>query len=657
MVTRSFLAWITAAGVIAAGAARAHSGDAHAEPNAEPQILAPGYEPLKFTPPSPGSYALPPLGAAGDGEVLSVDGTPAALHDFLGDKVVVLSFMYASCSDVNGCPLATAVLHKLGRRVHETPEIASQLRLVSLSFDPGRDTPEVMRRYGSAHVHDGLDWQFLTTASEAQLRPILAAYGQSVQKEIDADGNELGTLAHLLRVFLIDPDRQIRNIYGVSFLHADTLLGDVETLLLERRARVAGAEVTAERSASVLRGPGDNRDGYESPDYRTRSLSLAARRGAPADLIGRARRAPLGLPAVPVPADNPLTREKVALGRKLFYDRRLSWNATFSCAMCHVPEQGFTSNEMATAVGIEGRTVRRNSPTLLNAAYFERLFHDGRETRLEQQIWGPLLAPNEMGNPSVGAVLAAIRATGEYQALFETAFPGRGIAIETLGMAIASYERTLVSGASAFDRWYYGKDDTALDAGAQRGFRLFTGKAGCSGCHSVGPETALFSDDELHNTGVGYAASMLGDTAPRRVLVAPGEYLALDRAVVAQVSGPVPNDLGRYEITRDPADRWKYRTPTLRNAALTAPYMHDGSLSTLAEVVAFYDRGGVPNPLLDPRVRPLGLSAGERADLVAFLESLTSGDVDALVADAFAAPVGDARGIDSQATADRRAQR
>jgi cytochrome c peroxidase len=309
--------------------------------------------------------------------------------------------------------------------------------------------------------------------------------------------------------------------------------------------------------------------------------------------------------------------------------------------MCHIPEQGFTNNELATAVGIEGRTVRRNAPSVYNVAYPERLFHDGRETRLEHQVWAPLLAHNEMGNPSIGSVLERIAGLRDYDGLFEAAFRERGLALETLGMALASYQRTLVSGDSPFDRWHYGGDPSAVSESARRGFGLFTGKAACSVCHPLGADHALFSDGAFHNTGVGYATSMGATSRVQRVQVAPGRYLEVDRAIVDRVSETPPSDLGLYEITQDPADRWRYRTPTLRNVALTAPYMHDGSLATLRDVVAFYDRGGVPNEVLDPLIRPLGLGAAEIDDLVAFLESLTGSDVDTLVADAFAAPVGE----------------
>jgi cytochrome c peroxidase len=364
---------------------------------------------------------------------------------------------------------------------------------------------------------------------------------------------------------------------------------------------------------------------------------LATRRGKAANLIERLSQSQLGLPPLPIPPDNPLTASKVALGRKLFYDRRLSLNRTLSCAMCHVPEQGFANNELSTAVGIEGRTVRRNSPTILNVGYAKRLFHDGRESRLENQVWGPLLARNEMGNPSIGAVIKRIREIEPYEALFEEAFPGRGLAIETLGRAFASYERTLVSGGSAFDEWRYAGDASAMSGDATAGFGLFAGKAGCIACHPVGSDWTLFTDGEMHNTGVGYGASMFDGADERRVQLAPGEYVSVASDLIAQVSEPVPDDLGLYEITQDPADRWKYKTPSLRNVALTAPYMHNGSIRTLREVVEFYNRGGVPNELLDSRIRPLGLSNGEIGQLVAYLRSLTGGDVDLLVSDAFSA--------------------
>ena len=171
--------------------------------------------------------------------------------------------------------------------------------------------------------------------------------------------------------------------------------------------------------------------------------------GEPADLLAAITTPPLGLPAMALPRRNPPTEAKIALGRKLFFDRRLSFNRTLSCAMCHVPEQGFTQYELKTPVGIEGRFVKRNSPTLLNVGYRTTLFHDGREATLENQVWQPLLKSNEMANPSIGFVLATIRDARDYEGLFEAAFD-QGLTAETVGMALASYQRGLVAADSPF---------------------------------------------------------------------------------------------------------------------------------------------------------------------------------------------------------------
>jgi len=198
----------------------------------------------------------------------------------------------------------------------------------------------------------------------------------------------------------------------------------------------------------------------------------------------------------------------------------------------------------------------------------------------------------------------------------------------------------LVSANSPFDRWYYGAEREAMSADQQAGFRLFTGKANCSACHILSTDSALFTDQLMHNTGIGYQRSMSGTPAETRVQIAPGEHITVRGDVVADASEPAPNDLGLYEITENPDDRWKYRTPTLRNITLTAPYMHNGSISSLEEVVAFYNAGGIRNELLDPLIRPLKLSAVESNQLLAFLNALTGDNADALVADAFAVPVG-----------------
>ncbi len=413
---------------------------------------------------------------------------------------------------------------------------------------------------------------------------------------------------------------------SLSLIFITTSLGLADTPELQNRA---------------IFGPGDVKHGYESADYTTDTLDLLNRIGKEAELIEFARRPPLGLPPVPVPADNPLTTEKILLGRKLFFDRRLSINNTFSCAMCHIPEQGFTNNEMETAVGVEGRSGKRNTPTVYNTAYLSRIFHDGRESTLEQQVWAPFLARNEMANPSIGYVINKIRVIDEYDGLFEEAFNGRGPTMETIGMALASYQRTLNAADSPFDRWYYGKEKDAISEQAKRGFEIFTGKGACSACHLVQNEHALFTDDRLHNTGLGYEVSMGRDSGTTRVQLAPGIFTELDNSVIESVSRFKENDLGLYEVTEDPNDRWKFRTPSLRNVTLTAPYMHNGSFHTLREVMDFYNQGGIPNELLSPLIRPLNLTESEIDDLLAFLESLTGGNVPALVADAFAAPIGD----------------
>lgn len=348
---------------------------------------------------------------------------------------------------------------------------------------------------------------------------------------------------------------------------------------------------------------------------------------------GPATPAALGLPSLTVPADNPVTPAKAELGRRLFTDRRLSPNGTMSCAMCHVPEQGFSAHELATAVGIEGRSVRRNAPTVLNVGWQQRLFHDGREVSLEDQVWGPLLAPNEMGNPSIGYVLDRVRSLRDYDGMFERAFGGKGVSAERLGAALATYERTLVAAGSPFDRWRYGGDASAIGGLERRGFEVFAGRGRCATCHRVGGRVALFTDHGFHNTGVGWRrAARARAPEPTRVMLAPGVFADLDPRTLASFSEPPAPDAGRYEITLDPADRWAYKTPSLRNVALTAPYMHDGSLATLEAVVDFYDAGGIDNPGKSPLVSRLGLTAEERAALGAFLRALTSGAVEQLSA-------------------------
>ncbi len=627
-----------------------HADKPHEDANAAPIILAPGYEKLDFPAPAPGSYALPVIGEAGNGNLLTSSNQSTTLHTLLTDKISVLSFIYRACDDVNGCPLATYVLHQIQQKLAADSALHDRVQLLSVSFDPVYDTPEAMQAYRDRFSDSPINWQFLTTASTSELDPLLEAYDQSLSRRDDGSNQ----INHMLRVFLIDESRQVRNIFSSSLLHADTLISDIKTLVLGTTANtpsvnensrstaqtLVAAAVPVETTTAIQLPSNDARTGYADGSY-TSNTKAVIKGGTSADLWQHATSPILGLPALPGASD--MSRESIELGKQLFFDRRLSINNTFSCAMCHIPQQGFTVNEMATAVGVEGRTVKRNAPSLLNVGYLSRLFHDGRESRLEQQVWSPLLAHNEMANPSIGYVLDKIAAIDSYSEQFERLYGQSQPTMETLGKAMSDYQRSLVAGASSFDRWRYGNESDALTSQAQLGYTLFTGKAQCSQCHTLQAESALFTDELWHNTGIGYTRSMKQHDEPHPVTLAPGVTLMVDPAVYADAAEEPPNDLGLYEVTQNPDDRWKFRTPSLRNVALTAPYMHDGSLATLKNVIEFYVRGGDDNELLSPLIKPLELSQDEQSALVHFLQSLTSPDVPMLVSDALATPVGDVR--------------
>lgn len=342
---------------------------------------------------------------------------------------------------------------------------------------------------------------------------------------------------------------------------------------------------------------------------------------------------PLGLPTpLPVPEDNQVTPEKVELGRRLFFDRRLSPNNTMSCAMCHVPAQGFTVNELRLAVGINGKTGKRNAPSLYNVAYQRLLFHDGREFTLEDQIISPLTNPVEMGNPSMGYVVDKVRRLPGYEEQFRQVF-GKGVSVETLGKAIASYERTLLSANSPFDRWYFAGDASAVSEEVKAGFDIFMGKGRCASCHPVGKDAALFTNHEFRNTGVAQLQLIPEKTVD--VDLGGGLVVQMPRAQIDEILTPPGKDLGRYEVTLDPTDLWHYKTPSLRNVALTAPYMHNGVLLTLEEVIEYYDRGGSGAEGQDARIRPLHLAPEEKRALLAFLHSLTGDNVDTLARETY----------------------
>lgn len=302
---------------------------------------------------------------------------------------------------------------------------------------------------------------------------------------------------------------------------------------------------------------------------------------------------PLGLPPVPAPADNPPTAETIALGRRLFYDAKLSGDDTLSCANCHNPALDFTDG-LPTARGVRGQLGMRNTPTILNAVYNSMQFWDGRSPNLEDQSGGPIANPIEMAQ-SHEACSTKLNKDAGYRKAFEAAFGPGPIDIQKVEMAVAAFERTLISGNSPFDRYRFGGDKTAMSASAIRGLAIFEDKkrGNCATCHTIEKSYALFTDGKFHNLGAGMNAD--------------GEL----------------TDLGRYTQTHKDSDKGAFRTPSLRNVAKTAPYMHDGSKKTLKEVVDFYVGGGNSNPQLDSEIKELHLSAQDKADLVAFLEALT----------------------------------
>ncbi len=335
-------------------------------------------------------------------------------------------------------------------------------------------------------------------------------------------------------------------------------------------------------------------------------------------------KAPLGLIEPEIPGDNPLTGEKVELGRKLYFDKRLSIDDSVSCATCHDPEKGFADGRKV-ALGIKDLKGTRNSPTVLNAALFEVQFWDGRAPTLEEQAKQPLINPVEMGMPSHEALVEKLKGIAEYREAFGKVFGGE-IDINKVVMAVAAFERTLLSGNSPFDRFVYEQEKGALSPAAQRGLELFRGKARCVTCHEITDFFASFSDNKFHNVGVGVDKEVI--ELMRRA--EKGEDLVKEGAVEAAKKAKL-SELGRFIVTGKVSDLGAFKTPSLRDIALTAPYMHDGSEATLEDVVELYNRGGNPNPHLDGGIRPLNLTEEEKAALVEFMKSLTSSDLKALV--------------------------
>ncbi|MBL8074468.1 MAG: c-type cytochrome [Nitrospira sp.] len=285
-----------------------------------------------------------------------------------------------------------------------------------------------------------------------------------------------------------------------------------------------------------------------------------------------------------VPADNPLTKEKIELGRALFFDKRMSKDNTIACASCHMAKKGF-GDGMPVSTGIKGQKGGRSAPVSFNRVYSKAQFWDGRAATLEDQSIGPFANPIEHGFASHDEMVAKMKKMPGYRKLFQEVFGGE-ITIQDVGRAVASFQRTILSGNSAVDKYDLGGDQNALSDSAKRGLELFRGKARCTRCHSG----FNFTDEKFHNLGIGWDDNKV--------------------------------DLGRYMETKNPEDIGAFKTPTLREIARTAPYMHDGRFKTLEEVVKFYNQGGVKNPHQDNTIIPLEMTDEEQQDLVAMLKSL-----------------------------------
>jgi cytochrome c peroxidase len=296
---------------------------------------------------------------------------------------------------------------------------------------------------------------------------------------------------------------------------------------------------------------------------------------------------PFGLEetAVVIPADNPLTTEKVELGRLLVFDKRLSQDNTIACMSCHLANFAFTDGKRV-ATGIRGQKGGRSAPVSFNRVFSTAQFWDGRAATLEAQSIGPFTNPIEHGFPNYDVMMAKMNKMPGYRKLFKEAFGDENIKIENVGKAIASFQRTILSGNSPADRFDQGQEEGAISAAAQHGLILFREKARCTKCHSG----FNFTDEKFHNAGIGWDTNTV--------------------------------DLGRYMVSKNPEDIGAFKTPTLREIARSAPYMHDGRFKTLEEVVNFYNQGGIKNPHMDPLVIPLDLTDEEKRDLVAFLHTL-----------------------------------
>ncbi|WP_394826400.1 cytochrome-c peroxidase [Pendulispora albinea] len=319
-----------------------------------------------------------------------------------------------------------------------------------------------------------------------------------------------------------------------------------------------------------------------------------------------------------VPTDNAIDAKRIALGKKLYFDPRLSRDGTVSCATCHDVSRGFTDRR-PTSEGIDGKLGRRNAPTSMNAMFFTSLFLDGRAATLEEQARLPIVNPIEMGQPDGAAVAKAVGAIPEYQRDFAAAY-GRPVSYEDIGRAIATFERTLVFLDSPFDRFSLG-DASAISDDAKSGFALYNGKARCATCHQLSSNSPIGTNNKFHNIGVSARHQDFGKLANRALA-------SLEKSNTKETMDQMAletdlSELGRFVVTRNRSDIGGFKTSQVRNVGITSPYMHDGSMQTLWDVVDHYNKGGEANPYLDGGIEPLALSEREVDQLVAFLFTLT----------------------------------
>jgi cytochrome c peroxidase len=322
--------------------------------------------------------------------------------------------------------------------------------------------------------------------------------------------------------------------------------------------------------------------------------------------------------AAVTPKDNPASDAKIKLGEKLFNEKRMSANGKVACATCHEPARAFTDGK-PLAVGVA--KTARNSPSAMNAMFSSFQFWDGRALTLEDQAKLPVTNPLEHGLKDGAAAEAIIRGLPEYKPLFKAAFGSEDVDFDRIAMAIASFERTLISTPAPFDKFLQG-NGKAISASAKRGWSLFNGQGRCISCHGMNQTGAFFTDNKFHNIGIAAHKKDFADLAQKALaVVETGNEDQIDELAIGN---PNFTELGRFLVTKNPADAGAFKTPTLRNIMVTGPYMHDGSLNTLWDVMDHYNKGGVANPFLDGGMHRLGLSEAQIDDLVAFMATLTS---------------------------------